>query len=283
MQSKKTENVIENWKNNKGSIYPGDEVILEQFPKCCIYHKSITEYQNDLLFNDPKDYRFHLGLPAYPYVGDLENATVVALLLNPGFAPSNYICEFDKEYQKAHKKNLCQDHEDNEYPFYSINPQLCFHGGYDYWMKRLIPVIDTIYKDGDKSRLDIQKIIAKKFATIELVPYHSIHFKQPTRLLNGLESKKDIIKFVEQKILPKAIKGNIMLLVRSAQLWGITNDKYNQENIIIFQKKDKKPPQNIVNEQQEDEDDYNGSNRGFNLTKNTLKRSFNTMKEYLLK
>ena len=59
-----------------------DEFLIEEDRR--VYFKNFKEYVESPLFGDPNDNRFHISLKPVPYEGNLENALIYYLSLNPG-------------------------------------------------------------------------------------------------------------------------------------------------------------------------------------------------------
>ena len=88
--------------------------------------------------------RLHLGLYPQPYIGDVTNASIYILLLNPGLGPIDYYSETgengSENFRAALRNNLKQNFEDNEYPFMFLDPQFSWHSGYTWWHERLAKI-----------------------------------------------------------------------------------------------------------------------------------------------
>jgi hypothetical protein len=53
-------------------------------------------------FGAPGDTRLHLGLLPHPYCGDLVNASIYVLMLNPGLGFQDYYGEYDVPAYRKH-------------------------------------------------------------------------------------------------------------------------------------------------------------------------------------
>jgi hypothetical protein len=127
-----------------------------------------------------------LGLIPQPYAGDLERAELLILLLNPGLSPTDYWGEHkDKEFRSLLIRNLRQDNLlNNNYPFLWLNPDLCWHAGFNYWFSKLRAVIvkisqHTAFRGSVEQAM---KDVSRRIACVELFPYHSTTFDH-SRLL----------------------------------------------------------------------------------------------------
>jgi hypothetical protein len=170
-----------------------------------------------------EDNRLHLSLLPVPYVGDLENAEIVILLLNPGFESSGYWAESKiPQFRAALKTNLRQDFNGIEFPFMCLDPQFCWHGGFLWWEGKLRSVIQEIARHRFKGVfLDALHSLSGKLACVELIPYHSSSFGDH-KLIDYLPSVQRIRKCVSQSLISDAATGKRTLIVtRQAKAWGV--------------------------------------------------------------
>lgn len=95
-------------------------------------HRSFRGYLFGERFK-PDDDGLHLSLLPVPYVGNLRKASVVVLMLNPGFNYSDYWAESDEckipEFRKRLKANLKQSFNGVEYPFLFLDPTILLARG----------------------------------------------------------------------------------------------------------------------------------------------------------
>jgi len=111
------EKLIEFWKRcdlaGPDLAHPDDLVLLKREGTELI--QNIPEDLNSFLqgpqFADP---RLHLKLVPQPYAGDLGNARIVVLLLNPGLGYTDYWGEMNKTgFRERLEKNLLQSFDDS--------------------------------------------------------------------------------------------------------------------------------------------------------------------------
>lgn len=219
---------MEKWLNLKTNLYPGDEFLEQE--DYCVGFKSFNEYRDSDLFGDPYDKKLHLGLSPVPYIGNLKISSVYLLLLNPGLNPGDYIQDKTPEFQERYINNL-QQKANEDFPFYHLNPILCSHPGYNYWIKKLKDIIEKIKTTENISWLEAQKKLSNKIAVLELIPYHSMNFGLRDKIIDKLASTRDIKRFVKEKIVPKARNNKCVIIVtRSSKRWDIKEEK----NIIVY-------------------------------------------------
>lgn len=169
------------------------------------------------------DHQFHLSLLPVPYAGDLANADIFVLLLNPGLSFTDYYGEWQvPEFRKRLKANLHQDFRGVEFPFFYLDPKFCWHSGFGWWERKLRDVATIIARTKYKNRyLDALRDLSRRIAAIELVPYHSRSFRDH-RLLDQLPSASQARGHVSAKLLRRAAAGRIALVVtRQSAQWGL--------------------------------------------------------------
>ncbi len=197
--------------HNGTLIQREDYELLKQSGKLVNNCRNFDEYISNYLDNtDPeKDTCFHPNLWPAPYCGDLKNANVFILSLNPGFGGGDYYYEKDRVFSAALRNNLSQKNLDRDYPLCYLNPKFSGTGGTQYWYTKFEPVIEQL--SNRYKYTEALKIIAKKTVLLESVPYHSKSFN-----FSGyadLPSVKKMRDFVNNYVVPNAEQGNCLLIV----------------------------------------------------------------------
>jgi hypothetical protein len=206
-------------------IHPGDQELLETEPRL-----NFQKYINGKRF-DPRVGGFHFSLFPVPYAGDLQNAKIVILLLNPGFNYSDYWAEYESRgFRSRLKRNLAQEFGTGDFPFMFLDPQFCWHTGFHWWEKKLRSVAcELVRKRKAKNYLEALRCLSKNIACIELIPYHSASFQKP-RLIKTLPSAEAARSFVQERLRPMAEKGKKTLIVtRNADGWGFEKARVSKE------------------------------------------------------
>lgn len=186
---------------------------------------SFEEYVKGRRFS-PSDEGLRFSLLPVPYIGDLQNASIIVLLLNPGLNFSDYWAEFKvPEFCARLKANLRQSFDDVEYPFPFLDPQFCWHMGFNWWERKLRGVLFEIaaHKCGGRY-VDALQFLSKRLACVELVPYHSVTFRDGS-LINKLPSTQQARTYVHQHLLPDAVAGKKTLIVaRQKDGWRLNEE-----------------------------------------------------------
>jgi hypothetical protein len=161
-----------------------------------------------------------LAIRPVPYIGDLLNADIFILALNPGFALNDLWAEdYSPEYKSSCRKTLRQeDLQNEEFPFFMLNPNFCWHDTYQYWEKKLRTVVQEVArKRFNGSYYDALAYCSKRIAVIELVPYASAAFGYRTKIM-----KLDSVQYAitaAQRVGNR--KDALTVVTRQADLWGL--------------------------------------------------------------
>src|ERR1700722_8764281 len=144
--------------------------------------RNLDEFLQSERFGKFDDSRFHLSLVPVPYQGNLEQADIFILLLNPGFEYADYWAESRSlEFRQRLRINLLQEFEGIDFPFVCLDPEFCWHPGFRWWERKLRDVITRIAEKKfytSKTRyLDALRSLSQRLAAIELIPYHSQSFR----------------------------------------------------------------------------------------------------------
>lgn len=203
----------------KPLLHKNDNIKKDDYFDC----KDYSDYIK--LMKSPKfksDNKFHLGLIPIPYIGDIENAKICILMLNPGFGICDYYAESNNEAYKKSLVNNLRQVLDKEYPFIFLNPEFLWHGGGQYWEKKLKNIIEETKILFKYSYADALSHVAKTVAVLQLVPYHSKSY-----LDIEPESSKIMRNFVENELLSKSEK--CIICPRGNNYWKLKDN----DNIIL--------------------------------------------------
>jgi len=181
--------------------HPSDFDALHVKNSRYIHSESISTFDDFVAsarFGDFKDARLDLSLLPVPYQGDLREADIFVLLLNPGFGYTDYYSEWEvPEFRKRREQNLVQDFEGIEFPFLGLDPDFCWHGAFRYWEEKFRSVLRRIAEVKERSYLDVLREMSKRLVALQLVPYHSPRFRSGP-LINKLASTQQARKFADE-------------------------------------------------------------------------------------
>lgn len=180
---------------------------------------------------------FHTDLLPVPYIGDLKEAKIFLLYLNPGFTLMDYYPEENsKDFTDALKANIQQNFNNLEYPFFYLNPELMWTNASQYWLKKFKDYISLVNERlGFSSHIEATKYLSKRIAVLQLMPYHSVNFDGHGKLLksNKLLSVEKMQQFFKDYVLPKVRESKASVIcTRQPDNWGLKN--VEDRNIIIY-------------------------------------------------
>ena len=224
-------NLVSFWNTNfykETYIHKDDYSLIKNmlFDDC----KSFSEYKDKYLnkFENPESneiFKFHPSLYPVPYCGDLRNAKIFILSLNPGF-DCDYYHEDDEKFKSALKSNLAQKF-DTEYQLCYLNPEFCWTGSGRYWLKKFSSLIQYMLKNKmTESYTEALKLLSQNIALLEIVPYHSksFHFSK----YESLASVQVMINFINEIIADKSKKLIILRkgneLIETKKLITVTSE-----------------------------------------------------------
>jgi hypothetical protein len=224
--------IIDYWKlfkiNEWPYIHQSDSVLKSQ---------RSYKYKNYEDYISSKDYgqidsRFHFGLLPSPYCGDILNASIYILMLNPGFSSIDYYAEqYCNKFREA-EINCLNQNENIEFPFYCLNPEFIWTGGGAYWENKLNDIIKENSKIKNINYIDSTREISQKVALLELIPYHSLSYQLSGKIEAQVESKNIMKNFVKDYVYKKVLNNNACIIItRKVKIWDLPN----HNNIIAYE------------------------------------------------
>ena len=223
--------LIEAWRKTRFHQPPyvldSDLPILKSSPRAKdlgIIGKSCDEVEAHPDYDRAKS--IHFSLLPQPFNGDLLNAEVYVLTLNPGFACSDYDASYRKpRYRQALLDNIKQDQPNHVLPFFFLDPKFDRHDGNGYWFRRLRETIAELGRRREMEFDEVRDMLGRKLAVIELVPYHSKGAGGIDKLPEMLPSARMAHDFVRHYVQMKArSKLAIVIVARRFQTWRYALD-----------------------------------------------------------
>ena len=216
--------------DSRPHLLSGDELLSERYRgrSLSVTHDSYETYVGGDDFNDRKSRILHTGLIPIPYLGDLINAKIFILMLNPGIGDHDYFAEYHyPPYRMELMQNLRQ-HLNKDYPMLFLNPAYSWHGGGQYWISRLRPFIELIVKKEKCTFREAMRVLSRSVCCLELLPYHSASYSIPGTVLKNLRSVALIRNFVRNDLVRRASEGRACIIAaRGNSLWGVPASSRN--------------------------------------------------------
>jgi len=165
--------------------------------------------------SDNYNYHFHKNFVPVPYVGNIEEARILVLMTNPGYAPSNYEEEHPPSLLVREELKTLRGQRSGQW---CLDSQLSRTNGYSYWE----PVWKQIAIDltKDLPEINMKKaydLISRYVAIVQLIPYHSKDARLTKRVLE-LESVQQARQWIIRDALPTK---DLIVVRRKRREWGL--------------------------------------------------------------
>jgi hypothetical protein len=130
---------------------------------------SFKEFVASARFGQFADKNFHFALYPHPYAGDLSRADIFILQLNPGMNLAHYHVEWNgPAFRSIMVRNMRQDLEGRDFPFWPLDPDLCGTPGFRWWESKLRDVCTIIaQKKYDGRYVEGLRAMSQRLALIE--------------------------------------------------------------------------------------------------------------------
>lgn len=166
---------------------------------------------------------FHFSLLPIPFAGNLADADIYILMLNPGFHDADYYAEFENAgFRESSLRSLQQHFRDDDFYFHYLNPSYCWHPGYSYWINKFGKLADQLaksYWDGNLRCALFE--LSRRIAVVELIPYHSRSYNDGNLTAN-LPSAQLSKQWAHDLLVPKIMqKKAVAVVTRQASIWGL--------------------------------------------------------------
>lgn len=194
----------------KGSpyVHPDDKAALSRASPVQSYESFVAEMEHGAVDLTA----LHLSLMPVPYLGDLDNADVLILLLNPGLHPSDYLLEEKFPEFRDHLFSVIRQ-ESKVHPF--LDPRWAWTSGFTWWQRKLGEVAQVIAKEHFQGHYgQALRSLASRIAVIELMPYHSMTFGG----LTNLPSTNAALEFVRGVA---AAGDRTIVVTRKSRQWDL--------------------------------------------------------------
>ena len=198
-------------------------------------YRSWRKATGDPDFGKSDDKRLHLGLIPVPFMGDMLNASIYVLMLNPGLGRGDYFEYKVPSLRRALIANLRQERKPGVVPFVCLDPRFAWHGGFGYWDQKLMGVMEALAAFKGISLADARSMLGSELAVVQLVPYHSVGSNQ--KALQQLSSVRLAKDFVRRRVAARVrAQEAIVIATRQVKIWDqcLPNDLCEEQGIIRY-------------------------------------------------
>ncbi|MEY9785409.1 hypothetical protein [Sinorhizobium fredii] len=188
-------------------VHPRDAIPAKHTqPGISSYSEFLKAFEGGLL----SETALHLSLLPQPYHGDLENAEILLLLINPGLSACDYHIE---QHYPAFRDQLMASIRQERRNHLFLDPKWAWTSGFVWWESKLRDVARVIASErfnGHYGRAMAD--LARRVAAIELVPYHSFKFGSSKKFASACEARR---------FVASVDRSRTVIVTRSVTDWGL--------------------------------------------------------------
>lgn len=170
-------------------------------------------------------FKVHREIMPAPFMGNVQSAQILLLLLNPGYDEKEEIKGYYKEYKPYWKNEIQHIQSIPELPLFCLDQKYIEYS--DYWNNKLKPLILKTSKEK----------VAKNICQIQFFPYHSKKFKSISKKIlieNGFDKYLTSQKY-NFYLVEKAMERNaIIIILRSRKMWFEAIPKLEKYENLYF-------------------------------------------------
>lgn len=197
-------------------------------------HKVISEFNSVT----KEDYQIHTEIMPAPFMGDVHNAPILLLMLNPGYNKDEEERKFYITYGHFWKNEIQHIQSIPNFPLFCLDNTYSQYS--DYWKNKLKPII---------SISDIETV-AKNICQIQFFPYHSEKYKSISKKIlekNGFD-KYLISQEYNFHLVRQCIKRNaFIILTRSKKEWFEAIPELKNYKNLFFTRNPRNPSISLKN------------------------------------
>lgn len=211
-------------RNTLPRVHPEDLPVFKNHDGWLTAFSTWDDFIKHQEWNAPDyDLKLQTSVIPLPYWGNLESASVVLLMLNPGFRPIDVWATTQcPGWADMLWQNLHQEYAPGELHFNFLDPQLAWHTGFAYWTSRFQSTLMQIQSRQQCSYHDALVWLGQRVACLQLVPYPSPSYALPKNISLALNSVKQVHVYVHEVLLPQALNGKKLLIaVRQKKVWDL--------------------------------------------------------------
>lgn len=157
-----------------------------------------------------EEFKIHTEIMPAPFMGDVHNASIVILMLNPRYDPKEEKRGFYSEYKHFWKNEIQHTASIPHLPLFCLDERYCEYS--PYWSGKLKPIISAVGKDK----------VAKNISKIQFFPYHSKKYKPISKKLlknEGFEKYLPSQEYNFQLVREAIYRNAIIVIPRAVKIW----------------------------------------------------------------
>jgi hypothetical protein len=197
--------------------------------------KAVIESFNQ---NVKENYKIHTEILPSPFMGNVEVAPIMLLVLNPGYDPKEEEKEFYTKYKELVLSELTHNHYDKKLPLFCLDEK--YKEDSPYWYNKLKKLHE---KHGIKK-------VSNNVCLVQFFPYTTGKYKNIPSSLIKKDFDTDYLpsQLYNFWLVEKAIKRkSIIVLTRSKKLWFKAVPELEDYDKLIITKNPRNPSISIGN------------------------------------
>jgi hypothetical protein len=181
----------------------------------------------------------HLQAEPYPFVGDVSGADIWFLMLNSNVGDADHVDEARPKMSELLRRNLSQQWECMEYPFFSLDPALHHTGTFAYYNGRCAfgQLINQFADDAGLPVDNARRTVAKRVAILQYYPYRSKGTYPNDSRLDLTPSSRLAVAAARAALS----EGKLIIVPRSAPKWGFAYGVVS-ENLVTHRSDQARSP-----------------------------------------
>ena len=160
--------------------------------------------------NVKDNFKIHSEIMPAPFMGNVQTAPIVLLMLNPGYDQEEELKGFYKEYRSFWKNEIQHIQSIPELPLFCLDERYVNYS--NYWEKKLKPL--TLMTSREK--------VAENICNIQFFPYHSLKFKTISNKILENEGFENYLPSQNYNfhLVREAMKREVIIIIlRSRKMW----------------------------------------------------------------
>ena len=152
-----------------------------------------------------ENHRIHTNIMPAPFMGNVLEAPVILLLLNPGYDEKEEQLDYYNHYRPYWENEIQHQESVPGLPLFCLDEEYCNYS--NYWQNKLKYLIKATSKNK----------VAHNVALVQFFPYHSKKFKNIPKKISSEPLESQVYSF---HLVKKAMDRNaIIILMRSRKEW----------------------------------------------------------------
>ena len=176
----------------------------------------------------------------YPFVGDVAGADIWFLMLNSNVGDSDKQDEREPYFADQLQRNLRQNWNAGDHPFFSLDPRLKRTGTFQYYNGRCCfgVLIDELSRRTRITSDQARRIVSRRVAVVQYYPYRS-RGQFPS---GDFADRTPSTLFAKDAVHEAVNAGKLVIIPRSAPKWGFEYGILQPDRLITHRSDQARSP-----------------------------------------